>query len=161
MKVRYAGRISDPSVGARVAARDIENGLEDVVSVFEATLASLLRRGLAGRGTTSDEITTLFDKKVRNALQNVDRACEPYREQLAVGLARNLSREDLQFLRTTFENRHPITHNLGLVDRKYLRKAQSEELEGREVRVTTADVGRAIDLTIKVVGDAHRDLFLT
>jgi hypothetical protein len=148
-------------LGARVAARDIENGLEDVVSVFEATLASILRRALAARGTAPDEITTLLDKKVRNGLQNVDRARELYREHLAVDLARDLSPEDVQFLRATFEKRHPITHNLGLVDRKYLRRAESEELEGRDVRVTAADVGRAIDLTVKVVGDAYRELFPT
>jgi hypothetical protein len=146
-------------LGARVAARDIENGLEDVVSVFEATLASILRRALAARGTAPDEITTLLDKKVRNGLQNVDRARELYREHLAVDLARDLSGEDVQFLRATFEKRHPITHNLGLVDRKYLRRAESEELEGRDVRVTAADVGRAIVLTVKVAGDAYRELF--
>jgi hypothetical protein len=148
-------------LGARVAARDIENGLEDVVSVFEATLASILRRALAARGTAPDEITTLLDKKVRNGLQNVDRARELYREHLAVDLGRGLSPEDVQFLRTTFEKRHPITHNLGLVDRKYLRRAESEELEGRDVRVAAADVGRAVDLTVRVVGDAYREIFPT
>lgn len=148
-------------LGARVAARDIENGLEDVVSVFEATLASILRRALVARGTAVDDVTGLLDKKVRNGLQNVDRARELYREYLVVDLARSLSPEDLQFLRTTFEKRHPITHNLGLVDRKYLRRAESVELEGRDVRVTAADVGRAIDLTVKVVGDAYLVLFPT
>ncbi len=148
-------------LGARVAARDIENALEDIVSVVEATLGSVLRRGMAARGMAADEIAGLFDKKVRNGLQNIDRARELYREHLAVDLARDLSPEDLQFLRTTFEKRHPITHNLGLVDRKYLRRAESDELEGRDVRVTAADVGRAIDLTIKVVSGAHRELFPT
>lgn len=148
-------------LGARVAARDIENGLEDVVSVFEATLASILRHALAARGTAADELTTLFDKKVRNGLQNLDRARELYRDHLAVDLARDIPPDDLQFLRATFEKRHPITHNLGLVDRKYLRRAESEELEGRDVRVTAADVGRAIDLTVKVVGDAYREIFPT
>lgn len=148
-------------LGARVAARDIENGLEDVVSIFEATLVSVLRRALGARGAPADEIATLLDKKVRNALQNVERACEIYREHLAVDLTRGLSPQEMQFLKATFQKRHPITHNLGLVDRKYLRAAESEELEGRDVRVTAADIGRAIDLTLKIVGDAHRDLFLT
>lgn len=44
---------------------------------------------------------------------------------------------------------------------EYIRRAQSEELEGRDVRVTAANLGRAIDLTIKVVGDACRELFPT
>ena len=35
------------------------------------------------------------------------------------------------------------------------------ELEARDVRLTAADVGRAIDLTIKVVDDAYRELFPT
>jgi hypothetical protein len=56
-------------LGARVAARDLENGLEGVVSVFEATLASVLGRALAARATAADEVTALLDRKVRNATQ--------------------------------------------------------------------------------------------
>lgn len=148
-------------LGARVAARDIENGLEDIVSVFEATLGSVMRRALAVKGMPADEVIELFNRRVRNAFQNIDRASDLYREFLTIDLGHNISPDDLKFLRTTFEKRHPITHNLGLVDRKYLQKAESEELEGRDVRVTAADVGQAINLTVRLVGDAYRELFPT
>ena len=67
--------------------------------------------------------------------------------------------EEEDFLRVTFEKRHPITHNLGLVDRKYLRKVRSGELQGRDVRVTADDVSRATELTTRVLGNIYKQAF--
>jgi hypothetical protein len=63
------------------------------------------------------------------------------------------------FLRVTFEKRYPITHNLGLVDRKYLRKVRPTELQGRDVRVTAADVSRAIESTTRMLGNVYEQAF--
>ena len=43
-------------------------------------------------------------------------------------------------LTASFEKRHPVAHNLGIIDRKYLERVQAAEREGREVRVTAAEV---------------------
>jgi hypothetical protein len=146
-------------LGARVAARDIENALEDIVSVFEATLGFVMRRSLQGRGESPEAVNELFDKTVRNAFQSVERASALYRNHLDIDILGNLSDDDQAFLRVTFEKRHPITHNLGLVDRKYLRKVQSGELQGRDVRVTTDNVSRAIELTKRVLAHVYEQAF--
>jgi len=48
----------------RVAAKDLENCLEDAVSIFEAAVRAVVRRGMAERGMTRDEIDGRL-KKVR------------------------------------------------------------------------------------------------
>ena len=56
--------------------------------------------------------------------------------------------------------RHPITHNLGIVDRRYLQRVQSGELVGREVRVESPQVERAMELALGVLERAYNRLFL-
>jgi len=148
-------------LGGRVAARDVENALEDNVSVFEATLGFVMRRSLEGKGRAPDQVNELFDKTVRNAFQSVERASAIYRDHLAINILGSLSKEEQDLLRVTFEKRHPITHNLGLVDRRYLRKVRSGELQGRDVRVTADDVSRAIELTTRVLGNVYKQAFPT
>ena len=41
---------------------------------------------------------------------------------------------------TSFEKRHPVTHNLGVIDRKYLERTREVEREGREVRISTEEI---------------------
>ena len=60
--------------------------------------------------------------------------------------------EILEEARTVFEKRHPITHNLGVIDRKYLERVRSGELEGREVRITPWEVEQAIELAGRFFG---------
>lgn len=146
-------------LGARVAARDIENALEDSVSIFEAVLRILTRRSLAGRGITPEQIDETLRKKVANRYQNVNFAVEVVRQELGAELFRDLTPDEVARLQGTFEKRHPITHNLGIVDRKYLEKAQSGELEGRDVRVTVSDVQGAIALACKALTSLHGQLF--
>jgi len=45
-----------------------------------------------------------------------------------------------------------------VIDRKYLEKAQSGELEGREVRVTVGEVSTAVDLVQRVTAAAYARL---
>ena len=58
-----------------------------------------------------------------------------------------------------FAKRHPITHNLGILDRKYLERVESGELYGREVRVSVAEVETAISATSTVLTELYRRLF--
>jgi hypothetical protein len=62
-------------------------------------------------------------------------------------------------LGASFAKRHPITHNLGVVDRKYLERAQSAEREGREVRITAAEVGKTLDHVLAAASAVHGLLF--
>lgn len=145
-------------LGSRVAARDIENALEDTVSIFEAVLRAMTRRLLL-LSFPAPDVEDILRKRVANKYQNIDLARDVALNELKVDLFASISSDDLEFLKSTFEKRHPITHNLGIVDRKYLEKAQSGELQGREVRVTPEEVSHTIDLCLGIIRDIYPRVF--
>ena len=147
------------ALGPRVAARDIENALEDTVSVFEAVLKSIARRHLVAAGRTSEEVDKLLDKTIRSQFQNPDLASRLWLEHLGLSLFDAVPAEVIAAMTRTFAKRHPIAHNLGVVDRKYLERVASGELHGREVRVSVAEVEAAIDATSTVLTTVYRRLF--
>jgi len=142
-------------LGARVAARDVENALEDTVSIFEAILRAMTRRRLLSLGSTREEVEEIMRKRIGNRYQSVELAGETAFKELNISLFDSLTVEERDNLKFTFEKRHPITHNLGVVDRKYLERARLGELEGREVRVAAEEVANAIELCLRVFNDIY------
>lgn len=136
-------------LGARVAAKDLENLLEDTVSIFEAVLKIIVRRVMQKRGMASEEIESAFGKN-RNCFQSVGRTVEFLSKYLDLPELPTVSAEDRDALKAIFEKRHPITHNLGVVDRKYLENAAAAVQEGREVKVTPEEITCAITLSKSV-----------
>lgn len=147
------------TLGPRVAARDIENALEDTVSVFEAVLKSIARRHLVAAGRAMDEVDKLLEKSVRSQFQNPEVASRLWLEHVGVSLFDDVPPNVVAIMSRAFAKRHPITHNLGVVDRKYLERVESGELHGREVRVSVAEVEAAIDATSAVLTNLYRRLF--
>lgn len=122
--------------GRRVAAKDLENCLEDTVSIFEAAMKAIFRQGLQERGADPEAIEATF-RRIGNAFQNIDRTQKAVIDAFAIDLGTSVSWDRL---RAPFEKRHPITHNLGVVDRKYLEKVSEAEREGREVRIRPDEI---------------------
>ena len=52
-----------------------------------------------------------------------------------------------------------MTHNLGVVDRKYLERAQHAESEGRELRISEKEVAVLIEDIYSAISDIHHALF--
>jgi hypothetical protein len=147
-------------LGHRVAARDLENALEDLVSVFEATLKIQIRRQLKLAGQTEQQIEAAM-KKIGSRLQSVTNAITIVLEHCG-GIALFVANATLESqLDRVFQKRHPITHNLGVVDRKYLDRARSGESEGREVRVDKNEILGTAKITFEVLNDLHKRLFPT
>jgi ribosomal protein L44E len=98
-------------LGARVAARDLENALEDLVSIFEATLKIEIRRYRKNKGDSEDAIDATM-KKIGSRLQSVSSAVTIVPESCAgVSLFPTGSNDEVKLDRV-FQKRHPITHNL-------------------------------------------------
>jgi uncharacterized Zn finger protein (UPF0148 family) len=147
-------------LGNRVAARDLENALEDLVSVFEATLKIQIRRHLKTAGQNEQQIETVM-KKIGSRLQSVTNAVVIVPENCG-GVLLIASNPALEAqLDRVFQKRHPITHNLGVVDRKYLDRAPSGEAEGREVRVDKHEIIETSKITFEVLSALHKRLFPT
>lgn len=146
-------------LGARIGVRDLENCLEDVVSIYEVVLKVLLVRTLRRRGKGEEEIQDIIKRRVRNGFQNVNRSAEIIEKELGISLfdfADDAMRKELS---CSFEKRHPITHNLGVVDRKYIEKALSVEREGCEISITSTELRATIDIALRVLRGLHARLF--
>jgi hypothetical protein len=127
-------------LGKRVAAKDLENCLEDAVSIYEAAIRAIVRRAMIIRGDSSELIEKSF-KKLGNAFQNIDRT----QKELNSLFGKNpLNEEVSEKLKLAFEKRHPITHNLGVIDRKYMESTKELEQEGREIRLSAAEIFQAL-----------------
>lgn len=145
-------------LGPRVVAKDLENCLEDVVSIFEASLKAMVIRYYCSQGKSQEEIDDIL-KKIGNCFQSITRAKDYLREKLAIDLSDGVDSESIKTLNATFEMRHPITHNLGVVDRKYLERVQSSEKEGKEIRVTKEDIERAMQCSLELMKSLYKKMF--
>lgn len=146
-------------LGARVAARDVENALEDTVSIFEAALRAMTRRYMKNSGISDEDLEDALRKRIGNKYQNVQLAAKVSEHEFGVELFEDCDKGEVEAFRLTFEKRHPITHNLGIVDRKYLEKVRSGELEGRDVPVTVEEIESAITFSSRVLQKLHSRLF--
>jgi uncharacterized Zn finger protein (UPF0148 family) len=147
-------------LGMRVAARDLENALEDLVSVFEVTLKLEIRRYRKAKGDSSDDIEAIM-KKIGSRLQSVSNAVSIVPEFCdGISLFATNSADEGKLDRI-FQKRHPITHNLGVVDRKYIERVRSGEAEGTEVRVEKNDILETAKITYSILSEFHGKLFPT
>lgn len=147
-------------LGVRIAAKDIENCLEDTVSILEAAQRALVRRQLVVRGKSIEEIE-LFSKKVGNSFQSLKRSAEVFQSAFGLVLLDGWSEQEAELLGNTLDKRHPITHNLGVIDRKYLERARSNEDEGKEVLVTADEIIAAVTASMRMLESVHTKLFQT
>lgn len=146
-------------LGARVAARDVENALEDTVSIFEAALRAITLRHMKSSGVSDQDVEEVIRKRIGNRYQNLELAAEVWQREFGVELFEGFQKQEIETLKLTFEKRHPITHNLGIVDRKYLEKVNSGELEGRDVPVTPEEIEGAMAYSAQIIQGLHLRLF--
>ena len=146
----------EQDLGRRVAAKDLENCLEDSVSLFEAAAKALTRRALTQRGDNAETVETKL-KKVGNSFQNVDRSREQLKKLFSYEPVHSAIWDRLG---GSFEKRHPVTHNLGVVDKKYLERAQQAEREGREVRITETEIDSLLKDIFRVISELHSEIIV-
>lgn len=145
-------------LGARVAAKDLENCIEDTVSIFEAVLRALVRRYKVNKGATTEEADK-FIISIGNTFQNIGRSGEVFPSKVGLPLFSEMTVREIDTLAHLFEKRHPITHNLGVVDKKYIQKARSAEEAGKEVLISESEISLAIDLSMKTYTSLHTRMF--
>ena len=148
------------NLGARVAAKDMENCLEDTVSIFEAVLRALMRRYKRKGGESEEEIDEHF-RKIGNAFQNVSRSIDIFDKNVGLPLFDGQPEQNIARLSQIFEKRHPITHNLGVVDKKYLEKVRTAEEEGKVVLVSVDEIQYAIDALLSVFKSLYARMFFS
>ena len=125
------------------------------MSILEAVLKIITRRHLLDAGRSPAEVDDTFRKRVKNRYQNIASGEATFLALTGRQLFSGVDEADKAALASVFDKRHPITHNIGVVDRKYLQAARSDELEGREVRVTLEEVEDAATKAFGLLRDAY------
>lgn len=142
--------------GLEVGRQIVGNALEDVVGLFEAFLKYIYQYEIKHR--LSGEEAEAKIAKIRVNFQRLEGAEALFFEDLGFALFAECNPEDRTFLQEQFLKRHVLTHNLGLIDRKYIEKAQAYEKQGAELDVRPIDVLRALGIVEGIVTTATRCL---
>lgn len=145
-------------LGVRVATHDIENALEDLVSVFESSLKIEMRRWLKAKSFTAEKIDVVM-KEIGSKLQSVSHASVLIPKHCDRHLLFEQNTDFQNRLDLIFQKRHPITHNFSVVDRSYLQRVRTGEIAGREVRVSKAEVEQAANDVFSILENFHLRLF--
>jgi len=138
--------------GADVGRQMIGNALEDVVSLFEAFLKQIYQYEIKKRFNKEDAESRIT--KIKTNFQRLEGAELFFSRDLALGLFAECSQENKLFLQEQFLKRHVITHNLGLIDVKYIEKARVYEKQGNELEITPADVLKALEIVETLITNA-------
>ena len=116
----------------------IENSLEDLVSSFD---------GFARRLTDkSKEKASKPDKVSYLSFQNLKKARKDVKQLFGFDLSTPLNQERWYSANDSFQKRHLLTHNLGLVDEVYIEKSKNKTATiGQRVVIEQAEVQDLID----------------
>ena len=142
--------------GQEVGQQMVGNALEDVVGLFEAFLKHIYQYEIKRRFSKEEAETKIM--KIRVNFQRLEGAEALLSKDLGFTLFAECDQEDRNFLQEQFLKRHVLTHNLGLVDKKYIEKAQVYEKQGAELDIKSIDVTKALEIVVGVVNTASQCL---
>jgi hypothetical protein len=138
--------------GQEVRDQMIGNALEDVVTLFETFLKHIYQ--YETRRQLPKEEAEAKIKKIGATFQRLEGAEKLFSEDLGFDLFPGCEQKDKAFLQDQFLKRHVLTHNLGLVDKKYIEKAKAYQKQGAELDIKPTDVSRALEIAVNIVAPA-------
>ena len=142
--------------GVRVAARDLENAVEDVVSLFEASMKFLYSKEVFRRYPPEERDRLLRTR--RNMFQRLGETRDRLRKDLDIELAALAESDEFKLADGFFERRHVIAHNLGVVDQRFAEKLKAYHLLGKDIEVMPEDVLRILNFVVAGVREFNHPL---
>ncbi|MGB8657038.1 MAG: hypothetical protein WCE90_04545 [Candidatus Zixiibacteriota bacterium] len=142
--------------GPEVGRQMVGNALEDVVGLFEGFLKHIYQYEIKRRLPTEEAVNKIA--KIRVNFQRIEGAEGLFSQDLSFALFGECPEEDRAFLQEKFLRRHVLTHNLGLIDAKYIEKAEVYEKQGAELEIIPTDVLKALKIVVRVVTSATQCL---
>ena len=149
--IEESKRISK-EIGEVAGNQMIGNALEDVVSLFETFLKHIYKYE-AKRKLPKVEAEVKI-KKVRNSFQRIEEAQRLWKDDIGFDLYTDINPKDKIFLEEQILKRHILTHNLGLIDKKYQEKAKTYERQGAELEIKPNEVLKALEIAKKIIENA-------
>ena len=139
-----------------VAQRIIGNALEDVIGIFEGFLKNIYIYGIY-RNLSKEEADKKAER-IKVTFQRLDGAQKLFFSDLHYDVFSIIPEEERQFLEEQFLKRHVLTHNLGLVDEKYLEKANHYLRQGTELEILPNDVSHALKIVATIVENSAQQI---
>jgi len=135
--------------GSDVAQRMIGNALEDVIGIFEGFQKNIYLYGI--RNKFVKEEADKKEEQIHVTFQRLDGAQKLFSVDLNFNIFSGIFEDDKVFLEEQFLKRHVLTHNLGLVDEKYLEKAHDYMKQGSELEISPNDASRALEIVSTII----------
>jgi hypothetical protein len=142
--------------GPEVGRHMVGNALEDVVGLFEGFLKHIYQYEIKRRLPTEEAASKIA--KIRADFQRLEGAEALFSQDLGFALFAECPQKDRTFLQEQFLKRHVLTHNLGLIDAKYIQKAEVYEKQGAELDIKPIDVLGALEIVVRIVTSATQCL---
>jgi len=96
------------------------------------------------------EVVKTKIQHIKTSFQNLNRSKSIFTDEFGTDIFQVLNSEDLEFLQVQFSKRHVLTHNLGLVDEKYLTQVKSWQKPGQEIPLESEEIERTLELISQV-----------
>ena len=90
--------------------------------------------------------------KVKNAFQNLKRGNKLYNRELGINFLQHLTQEELAFTLKSFQKRHVLVHNSGIMDARYVKlTGEDSNLIGKRLAINKEEVIRLTNLLNGIV----------
>jgi hypothetical protein len=142
--------------GPEVGYHIVGNALEDVIGLFEGFLKYIYQYEIKRRLSTEEAASKIA--RIRANFQRLEGAEALFSQDLDVALFAECPQKDRTFLQEQFLKRHVLTHNLGLIDAKYIEKAEVYAKQGAEINIKPIDVLGALEIVVRIVTSATQCL---
>jgi rubredoxin len=150
IKVLLSAKLEIETEGGKEAGYHLlGNCLEDCVSLFEGFLKVIYSQALQASLTPEQRQKRL--RGLGNAFQNPTRAENIIKSDLGWSLFEGIEDPDRAFLELQFAKRNVITHNLSLVDERFLKQVSTWQSTGQDVEITPEEIERLLALERSVL----------
>lgn len=116
----------------------VENSLEDLVSSFDGFARRLTDKS-KNKASKPDKVGYL-------SFQNLKKARKDVKQLFGFDLSTPLNQERWYSANDSFQKRHLLTHNLGLVDEAYIEKSKNKSVViGERIKIDTFEINALIE----------------
>lgn len=128
----------------------VERSLDMLVTAFETYCKTVYIERMKQKDPNVD--VAYLQTKVKNAFQNLKRGNGLYSRELGINFLQRLTQEELAFTLKSFQKRHVLVHNSGIIDSRYVElTGEDSNLIGKRLTINKKEVVRLTNILNSIV----------